>query len=1299
MHKKNRLLFIIISLIILGLCISSISAADNSSVLSNVSSTNDSTVISNTSNNYSVINNSTNNNKIIKSNNVGVYGANVNSSNSGSFTDLNNKIYNGGNYIVLNQNYTYNPNKDSSFKNGITISKPITINGNGYTINGLNMAEAFNIKSKNVIIANCTFINTNSTTYGGAIYWNNGNNGSIYNCTFINSTGRNGGAIFLFKGNNCSIDYCRFISTKSDSGGVVYWYGASGILSNCKFINTTSNDGGAVFWNDGKNTKIINCTFNNTHSDKFGGAILLFGVPSLSKCNIANCNFINTSSDNQGGAIYWYGPNGTIENCNFINDTSLDNGGAISCIICNNGIINNCSFINCSAYEGSALYQENNYLIISNSIILNNRANSTALTINKSGSNVIIRFNGLNNLFNGISTNGTVNATNLTYWGVNGVTNTGSLSKIFKPNNFTPEGIGLKITVLNNEDEVLLSKVYYTDDNGRVLIDLSNLPTKYYKIIAVLNNETYYTAISNNKTFDLRNNVEKTIIKNITYGNQVITVIFDDNVTGNVSVYINNTKYTGIISNGVSNINIGIKDAGDYVTNVSYSGDDNYLNFTNKEVNFTINKTSPILIINASNITYGNNVTININLTGVNGVGLNDTVNLTINGTKYIVNVVDGVGSQLISMPNVGVYNVTASYDSTNNYFAVVNATEFSVVKAGPGLVVNVDNVTYGNDVIVRVRLVGVNGAGLNGTVDVVIDGTKYIVNVVDGVGSFVVAKPGAAVYDVSASYAGNENYTSVSNKTSFKVSKADLTVFNVTVNNSTYGENNIVNITAIGVNGELINGTVAVTIDGRVYSVILSDGVGSLVVSGFVPGTYGVVLSFPGNENYTGVSNGTEFSVVKAGPGLVVNVDNVTYGNDVIVRVRLVGVNGAGLNGTVSINLDNFEILKSRSLLGSNIIKIEVINGEGVYIFTHPNAGIYNISANYPGNENYTSVSNKTSFKVSKADLTVFNVTVNNSTYGENNTVNITAIGVNGELINGTVNVNINGKDYDVTLKDGKATLNINNLSADNYNVKISFGDNNYNNITNETSFIVNKANTNLNVSLIDTKFNGKNYTARFNISLVGSNGALLNNTVNVTIDNKHYAVNIINGTGILEVNDLYAGNYTVESEFIGDNNYNPSNNTMNFTIDNLKPDLTIKVVTNKNNATIYVTLSYNGTGLNGTVIVTVNNKHYTVNVINGKGNLTITNLKNGKYPVNAVFNGDNIYSSAYANTTFTINVPDDGNKSDNNKSNIVPFNNNSNIDNNSIIMNDNMPKTGNPITLLFAVLCILGLICKRKH
>ena len=415
-----------------------------------------------------------------------------------------------------------------------------------------------------------------------------------------------------------------------------------------------------------------------------------------------------------------------------------------------------------------------------------------------------------------------------------------------------------------------------------------------------------------------------------------------------------------------------------------------------------------------------------------------------------------------------------------------------------------------------------------------------------------------------------------------------------------------------------------------------------------------------------------------------------------------MTGVDGAGLNGTVEINLDNFEVLKSKGLLGSNIIKVEVTNGKGVYIFTHPNAGIYNISANYAGNENYTNVNNKTSFKVSKANLTVFNVTVNNSTYGETNIVNVTAIGVNNELINGIAEVTVNGKSYNFTVKDGKSTLSIDDLSAGKYNVKISFGDNNYNNITNETSFIVNKSPTNLNVSLVNTTFNGNNHTARFNVTLNGSNGMLLNETVNVTVNNKTYSVNIINGTGVLDVDGLNAGNYTVESVFGGNDNFDPSNSTINFTINSLKPDLTIKVVTNKNNATIYVTLSYNGTGLNGTVIVTVNNKHYIVNVIDGKGNLTLTNLKNGKYIVTAIFNGDNIYLNAYANATFNINVPSNSNKSDNNKS-IIPSGNNGNDSyNNQSITTDNvnnMPKTGNPIALLFAVLCILGLMYNRKH
>ena len=1392
MQTKNKVFSIIILLIILGLCINTISATDDTSgtVSDNTTMSIDSnSSIQNSNVTNQVTYNSSSNSKQLLT--ATANESNVNkedSSDAGSFTDLNTLISNGGNYITLNKDYVYNPTTDTHYKNGITISKTITINGNGYTINGLNQAEAFNIRSNNVTIINCTFINTNSTNYGGAIYSNKANNTKIINCNFINSTGKSGGGVFIFGGNDCYIDNCTFINTSSDSGGAIYWYSANGNISNCRFINTTGYDGGAVFWNDGKNTKILNCTFENTHADDYGGAILLFGVSSMSYFEIANSNFINTSSDVQGGAIFWYGPNGTIRNCNFINDTSVEHGGAITCVICDNGTIDNCSIVNCSSAAGSAIYQENKYLIIKNSIILDNRANSTDLTINSSNSNVIITLYGLNNLFNGIYINGTVNATNLTYWGLNGVTNAGDESKLFTSNNFTEAGIGLRIKILDYENNTLIDDVYYTNENGQVILDLSNLSSsKYYLVSASLDNETYYTSISNNGTFDLRKNVSKTEINDIIYGDQVITVVFDDNVTGNATVYINNTRYTGTVINGVSKINIGTKNAGKYVTNVTYSGDNNYLGFDNKEVNFTINKTNPVLNLNVDNITYGNNITININLTGINGDGLNDTVNLTVNGTKYIINVVDGVGNQILILPNIGVYDIVASFDSTDNYNAVSNTssftvskanltsfditvmnttynsdntisfnvkginnevidsqiivtingkdytvdvtagkgilvlkdlipntydvtatfqettnynkstknTQFTVNKATPTITITTKNITYGNDETVTITLKGVDNTGLNGTVTLNINGTDYTVNIVNGIGSQDIAEPNAGIYDITANYKGNENYTTTTDMATYTVGKANLTAFNITVMNTTYNSDNTISFNVAGVNNEAIDGVVIVTVNGNNYIVNIASGKGTLVLKDLIPNTYDVTAVFQETRNYNSSTTNTEFIVSKSAPVIIIIGENITYGNDETVTIILTGVNNTGLNGTVAISLDSFEALNGR-LIGSDIINVEIINGKGVYVFKQLNAGIYNISAAYDANENYSSVKNMSSFTVNKADVSVLNVTVNDSVYGGINTVDITAIGINNELLNGTVKVNVNGNEYNLTLNNGKATLDLENLTTGDYTVKVTFGNDNYNNITNETSFTINKSSTNLNMSLVNTTFNGKNHTARFNITLDSSNGMLLNETVNVTINNKTYAVNVVNGTGVLDVDGLSAGNYTVESVFNGNDNFDSSNNTVNFTIDYLTPELNVKIVTDGNKAIIYVRLKYNGTGLNGTVTVNFNNKNYTVNVIDGKGNLTLSNLKNGKYGIDVIFDGDNIYSGISTNASFSIDVPDK-NGTDNGNSNTE-----TSEDNNlkSLRFNGNsLPKTGNPIMVLLLALMALTVVIKRKE
>ena len=91
--------------------------------------------------------------------------------------------------------------------------KKITINGNGFTINGNNNSRAFYINHTDVILNNITFVDCKlaSTSqsegdHGGAIYWN-GDYGILSNCNFI----------------NCSVSTTYLDASASPSGGAIFW--------------------------------------------------------------------------------------------------------------------------------------------------------------------------------------------------------------------------------------------------------------------------------------------------------------------------------------------------------------------------------------------------------------------------------------------------------------------------------------------------------------------------------------------------------------------------------------------------------------------------------------------------------------------------------------------------------------------------------------------------------------------------------------------------------------------------------------------------------------------------------------------------------------------------------------------------------------------------------------------------------------------------------------------------------------------------------------------------------------------
>ncbi|WP_405264669.1 hypothetical protein [Methanobrevibacter sp.] len=172
--------------------------------------------------------------------------------------------------VNLTRNFTFIEGLDNNMTNGIIIDKPITINGNGYTIDAKGKACVFYVGASDVTIKNITIKNAHYNGGGGAIYWSmDSGNGSVSNCIFINNT--------------AGMD-----------GGAIYWYGGNGSVSNCIFINNTAGGvGGAIF-----------C------SGEFG--------------NISYCVFLNNSADDEGDAIYgikdivayycWFGNNATNYN-------------------------------------------------------------------------------------------------------------------------------------------------------------------------------------------------------------------------------------------------------------------------------------------------------------------------------------------------------------------------------------------------------------------------------------------------------------------------------------------------------------------------------------------------------------------------------------------------------------------------------------------------------------------------------------------------------------------------------------------------------------------------------------------------------------------------------------------------------------------------------------------------------------------------------------------------------------------------------------------------------------------------
>ena len=215
----------------------------------------------------------------------------------------------------LTKDVKYNPETDSEYPY-ILIAKRLTINANGHTFDGNNLAKIFLVSTSGTFTLNDAIIKN-----------------GLYNGT--NARGYSGGAMHLKGTGAVTLNNVTFIDNHA--------------------INNDSNyKGGAIYINKERgNVNIRNCTFENNSASSYGGAI---SVNKGNSITISDSKFKHNYLENDhgvGGAIFAYGV--TIDNCDFIDNRAGKEQGLGGAISCPTVKVNNSRFINNSAEFAGAI--------------------------------------------------------------------------------------------------------------------------------------------------------------------------------------------------------------------------------------------------------------------------------------------------------------------------------------------------------------------------------------------------------------------------------------------------------------------------------------------------------------------------------------------------------------------------------------------------------------------------------------------------------------------------------------------------------------------------------------------------------------------------------------------------------------------------------------------------------------------------------------------------------------------------------------------------------------------------------
>ena len=479
--------------------------------------------------------------------------------------------------------------------------------------------------------------------------------------------------------------------------------------------------------------------------------------------------------------------------------------------------------------------------------------------------------------------------------------------------------------------------------------------------------------------------------------------------------------------------------------------------------------------------------------------------------------------------------------------------------------------------------------------------------------------------YSAEISFDGDLNYYAVNKSNIIKVKK-DI---GIGVSVERHQNNVAVNVTL----SKPVNESLTVTVNGKRYSLNSTNGSALLELFNLSNGIYDVNVSMDDFEAYNAFPANLTF-LINVKHTQVIS-DNLTVNDeeDSAFKVLLADENGIALaNKTVTFILNNLTYEEFTDTEGIASISIDLAGGE------------YEIDVYFNGDNDYFA---SAAFNVIRVKTKV-DIQVSITSYQNNAQVSINA----SKPLNESIIVNVNEKSYNVTLTNGKALLELYNLTNNIYEVNVSLDENDYEFVPITSTFIIDVCNTEIQSENMAVN-EGDEFA--FNATLTDENGIVLaNKSIRFVLNNVTYErVTDEYGVAFIRLN-LTNGKYDIAVNFIGDWDYFASyaSNVIDVRTD---VNISVSVDIRQSNAVISINMSK---PINDTLSITVKDKKYNVNVKEGKASLVLfdfsddetdfaVNFDNDNYnsAVNSTITHGKINETSEPNNTFNLTVVDENN------------------------------------------------------